>query len=41
MAECEIDKEDDHDRNKWRRNAMVGKSNPIGKQTINRYINIK
>ena len=36
MAELEIDKEDVHDRSKWRRNVMKRKSNPIGKQTINR-----
>ena len=38
MAEIEIDKEDVHDRRKWRRNVNVMKrtSNPIGKQTINR-----
>ena len=38
MAELEIDKEDVHDRNKWRRNVNVmnRKSNPIRKQTINR-----
>ena len=35
-----IDKEDVHDRSKWRRNVnvMKRKSNPIGKRTINRYI---
>ena len=32
MAELEIDKEDVHDR----RNVVKRKSNPIGKQTINR-----
>ena len=34
MAELEIDKEDDHDRSKWRRNVnvMKRKYNPIGKQ---------
>ena len=39
MAELEIDKEDVHDRSKWRRNVnvMKRKSNPIGKRTINRY----
>ena len=39
MAELEIDKEDVHDRSKWRRNVNVMKrrSNPIGKRTINRY----
>ena len=38
MTELEIDKEDVHDRSKWRKivNVMKGKSNPIGKQTINR-----
>ena len=38
MAEPEIDKEDVHDRSKWRRivNVMKRKSNPIGKRTINR-----
>ena len=35
-AEFEIDKEDVHDRKKWRRNVMKRKSNPIGKRTINR-----
>ena len=37
MAELEIDKEDVHDRSKWRRNVnvMKRKSNPIGKRTIN------
>ena len=37
MAELEIDKEDVHDRGKWRRNVnvMKRKSNPIGKRTIN------
>ena len=36
MAELEIDKEDVHDRSKWRRivNVMKRKSNPIGKRTI-------
>ena len=34
MAELEIDKEDVHDRKKWRRNVM--KRYPIGKRTINR-----
>ena len=39
MAKLEIDKEDVHDRSKWRRNVnvMKRKSNPIGKRTINRY----
>ena len=38
MAELEIDKEDDHERRKWRRivNDMKRKSSPIGKRTINR-----
>ena len=36
MAELEIDREDVHDRTKWRRNVMKRKSNPIGKRTINR-----
>ena len=38
MAELEIDKEDIHDRSKWRRNVNVikWKSGPIGKRTINR-----
>ena len=38
MDEHEIDKEDVHDRSKWRRNVnvMKRKSNPIGKRTINR-----
>ena len=36
MAELEIDKEDVHDINKWGKNVMKRKSNPIGKQTINR-----
>ena len=38
MAELEIDKDDVHDRRKWRRNVnvMKRKSNPIGKRTINR-----
>ena len=38
MAELGIDKEDVHDRSKWRRNVnvMKRKSNPIGKRTINR-----
>ena len=35
IAELEIDKEDVHDRNKWRMNVMKRKSNPIGKRTIN------
>ena len=36
MAELEMDKEDVHDRNQWRRHVMKRKSNPIGKRTINR-----
>ena len=36
MAELEIDKEDVHNRKKWRVNVMKRKSNPIGKLTINR-----
>ena len=36
MADLEIDKEDVHDRRKWRRNVVKRKSNPIGKRTINR-----
>ena len=38
MGELEIDKEDVHDRSKWRMNVNVMKreSNPIGKRTINR-----
>ena len=38
VAELEIDKQDVHDRSKWRSNvnAMKRKSNPIGKRTINR-----
>ena len=35
MAKLEIDKEDVHDRRKWRRNVVKRKSNPIGKRTIN------
>ena len=37
MAELEIDREDVHDRKKWRKNVMKMKSNLIGKRTINRY----
>ena len=38
MAELEIDKEDVHDRSKWRGNVNVMKRmyKPIGKRTINR-----
>ena len=38
MAELAIDKEDVHDRSKWRRNmnVMKRKSNPIGKWNKNR-----
>ena len=35
MAEHAIDKEDVHDRNKWKKNVRKRKSNPIGKRTIN------
>ena len=37
MTELAIDKEDGHDRRKWRRNVnvMKMKSYPIGKRTIN------
>ena len=35
MAELEIDKEDVHDRKKWRKNVIKRKSNPIRKRTIN------
>ena len=35
MVELEIDKEDVHDRRKWRRNVMKRKSSPIGKLTVN------
>ena len=34
MAELEIDREDVHDRKKWRKNVMKMKSNPIGKRNI-------
>ena len=36
MGEIEIDRENVHDRKKWRKNVMNRKSNPIGKRTINR-----
>ena len=36
IEELEINKEDVHNRKKWRRNVMKRKSNPIGKRTINR-----
>ena len=36
MAELDIDREDVHDGKKWRNDVMKRKSNPIGKQTINR-----
>ena len=36
MAELEIDREDVHDRNKWRKNGIKSKSNLIGKRTIKR-----
>ena len=35
MAELEIDKEDVHDRKKWRMNVMKRKSNHSRKRTIN------
>ena len=35
MAELEVDKEDVHDRMKWREHVRKRKSNPIGKWTIN------
>ena len=35
-VKADIDKEDVHDRKKWRKNVMKGKSNHIGKRTINR-----
>ena len=34
MVEHKIDKEDVHDRKKWRKNVMKRQSNPIGKRTI-------
>ena len=37
MAELEIDREDVHNRKKWRKNVMKRKSNHIGKLTMNRY----
>ena len=36
LAEVEIDREDVHDRKKWRRNVMNRNSNRIGKRTITR-----
>ena len=36
MAEIGIDKQDVHDRKKWRGHVIKRKSNPIGKWTINR-----
>ena len=36
MVKLEIDKEDVHDRKKWRGNVMKRKSNSIRKWTINR-----
>ena len=36
MTKLEINKEDVHDRKKWRRNAMKRKSTHIGKRPINR-----
>ena len=38
MTELEIDREDVHDRKKWRKNVMKRKSNPNGKQTLNNNI---
>ena len=34
MAELEIDREDVHDRKKWRNIVMKRRSNPIGKWKI-------
>ena len=39
MAELEIDREDVHDRKKWRKIVMKMMSKPIGKRTINLYYN--
>ena len=36
IAELEIDREDVHDRKKWRKYVIKRKSNPIGKWTITR-----
>ena len=36
MAELMIDREDFHDRMKWRKSVMKRKSKPIRKRTINR-----
>ena len=36
MVELEIDRENIHDRENWRKNVMKRNSNPIGKRTINR-----
>ena len=36
ITELEIDKEDVHDRKKWRRNVINMKFNPIGKRTLHR-----
>ena len=36
MEEVEINREDVHDRKKWRNKVMTKKSNPIGKRIINR-----
>ena len=36
VAELKINREDVHERKKWRRNVMKRKSNPIVKRTINR-----
>ena len=35
MTELEIDREDIHDREKWKKNVMKRKSNSIGKGNIN------
>ena len=34
MSELEIDREDVHDRKKWRQYVIKRKSNPLGKRTI-------
>ena len=36
MAELEIDKEDVHDRSKWRRNVMKRKLKSVEKRILNR-----
>ena len=38
MAELEIDREDVHDKKKWRKYVIKRKSNPIEKPTINNNI---